>query len=188
MPWFLAHNEGMKVDMECYAGRKADERPVRFKLEGKQYGVGEVLDRWYEPDSIFYKLRANDGNLYISDNRLRCPTGPGIWSHFAKRKKLIVNVRSGERRILSRAVFGRMQDGQCKRFLPPRSERWQKSPGKSRSPCLSNPPSWRWTPAFWVQGGSPAQPVGGPKEKFDHSPNHSGDVPPARNRREGTTR
>ena len=49
----LAHNEVMKVDVECYAGRKADERPVRFWLEGKQYWVEDVLDQWYEPDSIF---------------------------------------------------------------------------------------------------------------------------------------
>jgi hypothetical protein len=51
--------------VECYSGPKADERPVRFRLEGKQYGVEKLLDQWYEPDSIFYKLRANDGNLYI---------------------------------------------------------------------------------------------------------------------------
>jgi hypothetical protein len=65
----------MKVDVACYAGRKADERPVRFRLEGKQYGVEEVLDQWYEPDSIFYKLRANDGNLYILRHQTSVPNG-----------------------------------------------------------------------------------------------------------------
>ena len=73
----LVHNEGMKVDVECYAGRKADERPVRFRLEGKQYSVEDVLDQWYEPDSIFYKLRADDGNLYILRQRTSIPDG--VW-------------------------------------------------------------------------------------------------------------
>jgi hypothetical protein len=40
----------MKVDVECYAGRKADARPVRFRLEGKQYSVEDVVDQWYELD------------------------------------------------------------------------------------------------------------------------------------------
>lgn len=55
----------MKVNVECYSGRKADERPIRFRLEGKQYVVEAVLDQWYDPESIFYKVHADDGNLYI---------------------------------------------------------------------------------------------------------------------------
>jgi hypothetical protein len=49
----------------CYAGRKADERPVRFQLGDREYVVGEVLDQWYGPDETFYKVCADDGNLYI---------------------------------------------------------------------------------------------------------------------------
>jgi hypothetical protein len=55
----------MKLSVECYSGRKADERPVRFWLAGKQYEVEIVLDQWYDPESIFYKVRTPDGNLYI---------------------------------------------------------------------------------------------------------------------------
>ncbi len=67
----------MKLDVECYAGRKAEERPLRFRMEGKQYEVEEVLDQWYDPDSIFYKVRAGDGNLYIL--RQQTSTPDGIW-------------------------------------------------------------------------------------------------------------
>lgn len=63
------------MDVECYAGRKADERPARFRLEGKQYSVEEVLDQWYEPDSILYKVRADDGNLYILGQQTSRPDG-----------------------------------------------------------------------------------------------------------------
>jgi hypothetical protein len=51
--------------VECYAGRKADERPIGFWLEARHYLVEAVLDQWYDPESIFYKVRADDGNLYI---------------------------------------------------------------------------------------------------------------------------
>ena len=55
----------MRVRVECYAGRKADERPVRFELEGHDYMVEEILDQWYGPDTAFFKVRADDGNRYI---------------------------------------------------------------------------------------------------------------------------
>ena len=77
----------MKVDVECYAGRKADERPVRFWLEGKQHGVEDVLDHWYEPDGIFYKVRANDGNLYILRQRVSTPDRAWDLASFREEKK-----------------------------------------------------------------------------------------------------
>lgn len=83
----LAHNEVMKVDVECYAGRKADERPVRFRLGGKQYWVEDVLNQWYEPDSIFYKVRANDGNLYILRQPASTPDRAWDLVSFRKEKK-----------------------------------------------------------------------------------------------------
>ncbi len=56
---------GMKVEVDCYSGYKADERPVRFRLDGHEYLVGELLDQWYGQNELFFKLRADDGNLYI---------------------------------------------------------------------------------------------------------------------------
>jgi len=55
----------MRVQVTSYAGRKADERPVRFRLEGHEYVVEAVMDQWYGPDEVFFKVRADDGKLYI---------------------------------------------------------------------------------------------------------------------------
>ena len=55
----------MTLRVECYAGRKADERPTRFQMGDHAYVVEEILDQWYGPDDVFYKVRADDGNLYI---------------------------------------------------------------------------------------------------------------------------
>jgi hypothetical protein len=55
----------MDLRVECYSGRKANERPVRFQLGDHVYMVEEVTDQWYGPDSTYFKVRADDGNLYI---------------------------------------------------------------------------------------------------------------------------
>ena len=68
----------MRLDVECYSGRKADEKPVRFSLDGHSYLVEEVLDQWYGTGSTFFKVRANDGNLYIL--RQNTSTAERAWS------------------------------------------------------------------------------------------------------------
>ena len=55
----------MTVQVECYAGFQAAERPVRFKLNGQDHEVEEVLDQWYSPYAKFFRVRSNDGNVYI---------------------------------------------------------------------------------------------------------------------------
>jgi hypothetical protein len=65
----------MKLEVECYSGFKADERPVRFRLDGRPYLVEELLDQWYGPQDVFYKLRADDGNLYILRHETSTPEG-----------------------------------------------------------------------------------------------------------------
>jgi hypothetical protein len=65
----------MKLNVECYSGRKADEWPLRFWLGERQCLVEAVLDQWYDPESVFYKVRADDGNLYILRQRTSTPDG-----------------------------------------------------------------------------------------------------------------
>ena len=67
----------MELEVECCAGREANERPVRFCLHGHQYVVEEVVDQWCAPDSISYKVRADDGNFYIL--RQQTSTPDGVW-------------------------------------------------------------------------------------------------------------
>jgi hypothetical protein len=57
-----AHAE---ITVECYAGHRADERPVRFTLRGRSYEVLELDDQWYSPDARYFRVRADDGNLYV---------------------------------------------------------------------------------------------------------------------------
>jgi hypothetical protein len=68
----------MKLRVECYAGGRADERPIRFQLDSNVYMVEEVLDQWYGPSDAFFKVRADDGNLYILRQDRSAPDG--VWS------------------------------------------------------------------------------------------------------------
>ncbi len=58
----------LTLRVQTYSGRKADERPTRFQLGERSYEIDEVLDQWYGPDETFYKVRADDGNLYILEH------------------------------------------------------------------------------------------------------------------------
>ncbi|HXZ31699.1 MAG TPA: hypothetical protein VEH30_05415 [Terriglobales bacterium] len=75
------------LSVECYAGHKADERPVRFRLGEKQYHVDAVLDQWYGQDGIFFKVRADDGNLYILRQQTTSPDGTWDLVSFREEKR-----------------------------------------------------------------------------------------------------
>ncbi len=64
------------MQVQCYSGAKADERPVRFQLDDHTYFVEEVLDQWYGPEDTYFKVRADDGNFYI----LRHDSTTDTWS------------------------------------------------------------------------------------------------------------
>ena len=81
----------MKAQVQCYSGRKADERPVRFQLGHHDYVVEEVLDQWYGPDDSFYKVRADDGNLYILRRATSAPGGAWSLESFRQSKSRVAS-------------------------------------------------------------------------------------------------
>jgi len=65
-----------EIHVKCYAGYRADERPLRFELRGRQFEVADVEDRWYSPDATYFRVRADDGNFYV----LRHDAGQDAWT------------------------------------------------------------------------------------------------------------
>lgn len=55
----------MKVQVECYSGHKADQRPIKFRLGDTVLFVETIEDQWYGPEAIYFRLRADDGNTYL---------------------------------------------------------------------------------------------------------------------------
>jgi len=75
----------MRVRVECYAGYKAGERPLRFYLGENRYEVEEVLDQWYGPEATWFRVRAQDGHAYI----LRHSSGEDdAWTLQALRRRM----------------------------------------------------------------------------------------------------
>ncbi len=67
----------MKLEVQCYAARKGEERPVRFRLDQREYVVQEVVDQWYGPEHVFFKVRADDENVYVLRHETSAPEG--VW-------------------------------------------------------------------------------------------------------------
>jgi len=55
----------MRIDVECYAGYRAEETPRAVLLGERRVEVVDVVDRWLAPDHRYFKLRGDDGALYI---------------------------------------------------------------------------------------------------------------------------
>ena len=53
------------IKVECYAGYRGEEIPVRFYLGERCIEVKEVLDRWLDPAHRYFKLRGDDNGIYI---------------------------------------------------------------------------------------------------------------------------
>lgn len=60
------------IQVESYAGHKADETPRRFLIDDLWLEVEEVVDRWYQVESLpewpranYFKVRGTDQRQYL---------------------------------------------------------------------------------------------------------------------------
>jgi hypothetical protein len=62
--------------VECYAGHKGDERPVRVLLSDQMIEVSAVEDRWFSPGSTYFRVLMITGERYV----LRHDDAQDLWS------------------------------------------------------------------------------------------------------------
>ncbi len=53
------------LNVECYSGNMPDEGPIAFTLMDRQYKVNDVIDRRYGEGVIYFKVKADDDNIYL---------------------------------------------------------------------------------------------------------------------------
>lgn len=53
------------IRVECYAGHRGEEEPLRFHLGTRTVEVADILDRWLAPDHRYFKVKSEDGSTYI---------------------------------------------------------------------------------------------------------------------------
>lgn len=63
------------IRVECYAGHRGEEAPRRFFLGERAIKVVEIVDRWLAPEHRYFKVRGDDGGVYI----LRQDVAKDIW-------------------------------------------------------------------------------------------------------------
>jgi len=50
--------------VECHAGYRGEETPLRLRFSDRVLEVIEVVDRWLAPDHRYFKVRTSEG-LYV---------------------------------------------------------------------------------------------------------------------------
>lgn len=65
----------MEIRVECHAGYRGEEEPRAFWLGEQRLKAVELLDRWLAPEHRYFKVKADDGNIYI----LRHDEVRGTW-------------------------------------------------------------------------------------------------------------
>lgn len=73
----------LTLRVECYAGYRGEETPQRFHIGDRTVVVAEVIDRWLAPEHRYFKVRGDDGDLYII--RHDVPTGRWEMTMFESR-------------------------------------------------------------------------------------------------------
>ena len=65
-----------QVEVECYAGYKPDQRPMRLKMGEQSLEIVEVEDRWYSPGETYFRVRVEGGDRYV----LRHVEAQDVWT------------------------------------------------------------------------------------------------------------
>lgn len=63
------------IKVEAYSGFKGGERPRAFFSGGRWLQVQELVDQWYGPDYVYFKVVSEDGGAYI----LSYAEAKGVW-------------------------------------------------------------------------------------------------------------
>ena len=51
--------------VECYAGYKGDERPLKLQIDEHMVEITEIEDRWYSPGATFFRVLLANGERYV---------------------------------------------------------------------------------------------------------------------------
>jgi hypothetical protein len=61
----MMRSDPLQIKVRCYAGYRGEETPANFVIGSRRVEVVEVIDRWLAPNHRYFKLRGNDGGVYI---------------------------------------------------------------------------------------------------------------------------
>ena len=71
----------MSIRVECCEGYQGLPEPVAFWLADRRLKVQALVDRWFAPGQYWFKVDADDGNIYV----LKYDENVGNWEIAAYR-------------------------------------------------------------------------------------------------------
>ena len=63
------------ITVEFCSEFRTKERPIAFHVCDRRYRIKEVVDRWYGDGEVYFKVEADDNNIYL----LKYEEGQGCW-------------------------------------------------------------------------------------------------------------
>jgi len=72
----LSESDVLRIGVDCYAGHNGEETPRVIVLGERRVQVVDVIDRWLAPEHRYFKVRGDDGSLYI----VRQDVASGEWT------------------------------------------------------------------------------------------------------------
>ena len=65
----------LTLRVECYAGHRADSEPRCLYIGKRRVAVTRIIDRWLDPTHRYFKLRGDEGGIYL----VRYDTSSDLW-------------------------------------------------------------------------------------------------------------
>jgi hypothetical protein len=53
------------IEVDCYAGYRGEQTPRTLRLDDRCIEVDQVVDQWLAPGHRYFKVRGDDGHIYI---------------------------------------------------------------------------------------------------------------------------
>ncbi|MFW6324145.1 MAG: hypothetical protein ACOC0U_03700 [Desulfovibrionales bacterium] len=53
------------IRVDCYSGYRGEETPTAFFIGNRHILVMDLMDRWLAPEHRYFKVRGDDGHVYI---------------------------------------------------------------------------------------------------------------------------
>ena len=103
------------IKVEFCSKLQTKERPVAFQVCDRRYRIKEIVDRWYGVGEVFFKVEADDNNIYL----LKYEEGQGCWDLvFFQNPVLIGSLTANEEVGLIERLRFKKFTGQTDRISP----------------------------------------------------------------------
>ena len=103
------------VKVEFCSKLQTKERPVAFQVCDRRYRIKEIVDRWYGVGEVFFKVEADDNNIYL----LKYEEEQGCWDLVFFQNPVLIGARTVNEEVglIERLKFKKFT-GQTDRISP----------------------------------------------------------------------